>query len=155
MTGWIINIVGMIFIGVVLEIILPNGKTNTLIKSVFAIFVLYVIVSPLPTLFSKNLNLKPVDNNNNLNYVISLNLSKISALEDDISNDLKKNGFENVNVIVSANIYKPEFIINKIYIDLYNLVLKNKDEHINTYEEIKQIVLKRVSVNEEDIIFYG
>ena len=38
MKSWILNIVGIVFIGVIIEIILPDGKSNTFIKHIFNIF---------------------------------------------------------------------------------------------------------------------
>ncbi len=156
MTSWILNIVGMVFVGVVLELVLPNGKTSTFIKSVFAIFVLYVIVIPLPQLFHSSLSL----NNNSAtitdaNFLMNNNLNKLKALEIGMVETLTQKGFENVSVVISANIYAQELEVNKVYVDLVHLVLKNKDKHINTHEEIKNIILTMVSVNGEDIIFYG
>ena len=93
MTGWILNIVGMVFIGVMLEIILPSGKTNGFIKSIFAIFLLYTIISPLPQLFNSELNLNTNATVIDDNFIISLNLEKVSALENSIFEMLAQNGF--------------------------------------------------------------
>lgn len=155
MTSWVINIVGMVFIGVILEVILPSGKTNSFIKSVFAIFLLYIIVLPLPKLFNKGIHL----NNTSatvidLNYLININLTKVNKLEDDIVKELDKNGYKNVSVVINANIYGEVLIINKVYIDLYNMVLKDKDKHININNNIKNIVKTITDVKEGDIVIY-
>jgi len=47
MKAWILSIVGIMFIGVIIEIIMPEGKTNTFIKSMFAIVFMYVVMSPI------------------------------------------------------------------------------------------------------------
>ncbi len=36
MRGWILSIVGIVFIGVILDIILPDGKTSKYIKHIFS-----------------------------------------------------------------------------------------------------------------------
>lgn len=156
MTGWIINIIGMVFIGVILEVILPTGKTNAFIKMVFAIFLLYVIVMPLPKFFNGTINL----NNTNAtvtdtNYLISLNLQKVSALENQIIKKLSEEGFEGVAVIVSSNIYSEQLEVNKIHVDLVNLVLKNKDKHININKEITNVITSIINIKEENILIYG
>lgn len=156
MSGWLLNIVGMVFISVLLEIVLPSGKTNSFIKMVFGIFVLYVIVSPLPKIFNKNINLLGTSASRvQTNFLITLNLDKISALEKNITEGLNEAGFKNVSVVVSANVYGEQFNVQKIYIDLINLVLNKSDKHININKEMYLVVLKYVDILEEDVVFYG
>ena len=50
MQGWIISIVCVNVLGVLLEIVLPNGKIAKYVKGVFSLLVIFVIVSPLPKL---------------------------------------------------------------------------------------------------------
>ena len=54
MSAWLMSIVGVVFLGVMIDIITPEGKTNAFIKSIFAVFVVYIIVSPIVTMFNKN-----------------------------------------------------------------------------------------------------
>ena len=42
---WILSIIGVVMIGVLVEIILPEGKTNTLLKSVVAVASIFIIIS--------------------------------------------------------------------------------------------------------------
>lgn len=156
MSSWIVNIIGMVFVGVILEVILPTGKTNAFIKMVFAIFLLYVIVMPLPKLFNGAINL----NNStatvtDTNYLINLNLQKVSMIENEIIKKLAENGFEEVSVIISSNIYSENLEVHKIHIDLINLVLKNKDKHININKEITNIITSIINIKEENILIYG
>jgi hypothetical protein len=156
MYNWILNIVGMIFVGVILDVVLPNGKTNTLIKTIFGIFILYVIVSPLPKIFNHNISL--TNNNSTIidqNYLINVNLSKLTELENEITTTLSKNGFDNVSVVVDANIYSEQLIINKVYVDVVNLVLNSGGKHINIYKDITNLIIAITNIKEEEIIFYG
>ena len=47
MKQYILSILGVILIGCLIDIILPSGKMNNYIKSMFAIFVLATIISPI------------------------------------------------------------------------------------------------------------
>lgn len=155
MTNWILNIVGMVFVGVVLDALLPNGKISIFIKSIFAIFVLYVIVYPLPKIFNANLNVfNTPEIETNLNFIINTNLQKITAVENDLVLLFEDEGFENVGVMVSANIYEEEFKVKKIHVDLLNMVLKTADKHINTNDKITDIITSYININAEDIVFY-
>lgn len=54
MAGWLMGIVGVVALGVLLDILLPSGEINKYIKGIFGIVVVFVIVAPLPKLFDKN-----------------------------------------------------------------------------------------------------
>ncbi len=51
MSEWIISIVGVIMLGVLLEIVLPDGKTAKYVKGAFSLLVVLAIAAPLPRLF--------------------------------------------------------------------------------------------------------
>lgn len=53
MSEWIISIVGVIMLGVLLEIVLPEGKTAKYVRGAFSLLVVFAIAAPLPGLFKK------------------------------------------------------------------------------------------------------
>lgn len=55
MSEWIISIVGVILLGVLLEIVLPDGKTAKYVKGAFSLLVVLAIAAPLPRLFKADL----------------------------------------------------------------------------------------------------
>lgn len=56
MGAWIISITGVICLGILLDIVLPDGKTTKYIRGAFSLIVILVIVSPLPSLMKKEWN---------------------------------------------------------------------------------------------------
>ena len=50
MSAWLIGIVGVVSLGVLIEIVLPEGENSKYIRGIFSIIVIFVIVSPLPKL---------------------------------------------------------------------------------------------------------
>ncbi len=52
--AWIISIVGVICLGVLLEIMLPEGKTAKYVKGAFSLLVVFCIASPLPALLKRD-----------------------------------------------------------------------------------------------------
>lgn len=52
MRGWIIAIVGVVVLGVLLEIILPDGEVTKYIRGIFSIIVVVVIVTPIAQILS-------------------------------------------------------------------------------------------------------
>ena len=156
MTEWILTLIGMAFLGVVIETILPNGKLNTFIKSVFALFLLFVIVKPLPKLFNKNLKL-----NTDYSYVEdsiflnTLNQKKLENYEIYILNQLENEGITNVSILFDADTTKSDLIIQKVYVDICNVVLKNKDKHINITDTILKIVTNTLNILDKEVVIYG
>ena len=47
MREWILSIIGVVFIDLILDVLLPSGKTTAFIKSILAIAFMYVIISPI------------------------------------------------------------------------------------------------------------
>lgn len=74
MKAWILSIVGVIFAGVIIEIIIPEGKTNAFIKSIFAIVFMYIIMSPVINI---------INDTNMLDFSEIFNVSGDEIIEDD------------------------------------------------------------------------
>lgn len=58
MSEWIISIVGVIMLGVLLEIVLPEGKMSKYVRGAFSLLVVFAIAAPLPALFGKDFTFK-------------------------------------------------------------------------------------------------
>ena len=156
MTEWILSLIGMAFLGVVIETILPNGKLNTFIKSVFALFLLFVIVKPLPKIFNKDLSINTDYNyEEDSNFLINLTQKKLENYEISILNQLKNEGISNVNIEFEADTTSSDLKIQKVYIDICNIVLNNSDKHINITDTILKIVTNTLNVSDKEVIIYG
>ena len=57
MSVWIMSVVGVVCLGVLLDIIVPDGEINKYIKSVFSIVTVLVIVAPLPLLINSDFDI--------------------------------------------------------------------------------------------------
>lgn len=57
MNVWLLSIVGVVSLGVLLEILLADGETSKYIKGVFALAVVLVLVSPLPKFLNKDFDM--------------------------------------------------------------------------------------------------
>ena len=155
MSGWLLNIIGIIFVGVLFEIILPDGKTNNFIKHVFTIFLLFTIISPISNFINNNFTLNTDVDVVDENFIYVTNLNKISELEKTITNNLEKVGIKNISVILNSDIFETDLIIDSVYVDVTNKKLENNVSESEYKNEIKNIILKTVNVDSEDIIIYG
>ena len=50
MSAWIMSVVGVICLGVLLEIVLPSGKSTKYVKGAFSLLVVFAIASIIPTI---------------------------------------------------------------------------------------------------------
>ena len=51
---YLLSIVGVAILGVIVDLILPSGTVSKYIKGVFALILIFVIISPIPKLINQN-----------------------------------------------------------------------------------------------------
>lgn len=59
LSAWITGIVGVICLGILLEIVLPEGQTSKYVKGAFSLLVVFVIAAPLPNMIGALKNWEP------------------------------------------------------------------------------------------------
>lgn len=149
MTSWIVSIVGVVFLGVMVDMIAPNGKTNTIIKCVFGIFTLAVMISPILVFLKKDYNF---DIDIQYDWLEDMREEKIADLEKDVGEYLTQNGVPCV-VEINGELVANCINISNVKIYISHDVLNNMDEHINKYKHITSMLKKVVEVDEEIVIY--
>lgn len=154
MTGYLLSILGIVFAGVFIEIIVPSGNINKYIRGIYSIFVVAVLVNPIMQFMNKtkNFTIKYHEyevNQNLLNYIYE---QRVSEHEDTIELALKNEGFANVDININFSIEKENLVYNSCQINLKNLVISSDKQHINKYEFIKNIVKEGTNLADEEII---
>lgn len=87
MAGWLMGIVGVVAVGVLLDILLPSGEINKYIKGIFGIVVVFVIVAPLPKLLKGDgfgIFDKIEDMNYDKQYVEKINEERNEKREEEV-----------------------------------------------------------------------
>ena len=154
-SSWVLSIIGVVLISVIVEMILPKGSVSKFIKSVLAIFIVFVIVSPIATIkdsnyFDKIFNLNAIEID--VSYVKTINEQKVAEYQKNITTILNESGFLNISVNIDAEIDK-EIKINKVYVNICNLVLNSNISHIDKYTKMIAIITSVVDVKKENIVF--
>ncbi len=155
-SSWILGIAGIVLVGVLVEVLLPQGKLNKLLKSFVAVATILVIVSPLKNIdpntldFSKLFDPIKIDNN----FVEERQKGMIISLQEEIEKNLNSNGYLNVKVKIDGVVSAEKCEIKNVFVDLENLVLLDEKLNIDKYTNIVAIIQKSIDVNKEDIIFY-
>lgn len=129
MNTWLLSIVGVVAIGVLLEILLEEGQTAKYIKGIFSLAIVLVIVAPIPKLLNKNFDFdsmfgKEIVAQNS--FIVSFNKKQNELREQRVLDKLKseKMPVQKVRVFYLSNDYDTIDII-KIYCKNTN-VDKNK-----------------------------
>lgn len=73
MGQWLAPILGVVVVGVIIELVSKESRLGKFIRSIYAFFVLFVIIQPLPKLF------------NNLDFFTSDSLPVNSALVTELT----------------------------------------------------------------------
>lgn len=152
MEQFIFGIIGVVFIGVMFDILYPNGKTNGFCKSIFSILSLFIILKPIFNIKDLNLNF-----DYKIDETFSENISdaRIDSLEVRIENHLTNVGIKEVDVEIDGIVENFDILVENVYIDISSLVLSENMANINKYEVILDEITKIVDVEKEKVFIYG
>lgn len=157
-SAWVLSIAGVCLLSVVVDLISPDGKTNSSIKNVFAYAMILVVILPLPRLINSNFNIQDVFSEHEIqiqdSYIYNMNQAKLDKWTKSINNDLNNKQIYGAVVSISANIFDTNMQIDAVYVDLYNVVITDKNQNINIKTEVKSVVLKYININEDKVVFY-
>ncbi len=153
MTSWLLSIVGIVFLSVLIDLIYPNGKTNSFCKTIFGIFAVIVMISPILKFdFNTIRNSNEIIDAELTNNIMNAKNEYYKLKIEDI---LKTNNIEGVSVEIESNLEDNVFEIENIYVDTTNIVLTNDLTHTNKYEVILQKIINAINIDSERIIIYG
>lgn len=158
-TGWILSVLGVAILGVLVDIILPNGEMQKYIKSIFSILVVFTLIVPL-----LNINIDKLDINNFIynqtsveldqNYINSFNKQYKSLLEKNCEQLLETKGFSKVSVEIEINLENNQFEVKKVQLNLKKLVINTNEVHINKYTEMRECITNYLDIKEDMVVFY-
>ena len=157
MGGYLLSILGIVILGVVVDVILPSGSTSKYISGIFAIVVMFVIISPILSWVKSGYNIQDYftlqDISLDEKLLYSINNSKFTELENQIEQELADNGYTNIKVDIQFSIESTNVKITQVLVDLSKLVINENCMNINRYVYIRQVVQSKLSITKEVIVF--
>lgn len=141
LSTWLLSIVGVVVLGVLIELVLSESGTSKFVKSIYAMVVLFVIISPLPKLIGQAESLQVGAPSINSELLQSINQTRKNQLEDLLEVRIGRGAV----VTLDVDLNSMDFKILNVYVTGLNIDRKA------AIETIKNVI----SVNEEDIFFYG
>ena len=157
MSGYLLSLLGVILLGVLVDVILPSGSTSKYISGIFAIVVMFVMISPVINWIRNDCNISEyftssdIQLNDKLLY--NINNAKFNALETEIEQKLANSGYSNVEIDIQFEVVAGNVAITQVLADLNNLIINQNLVNINRYVYIRQLVMSYVAVTEEVIVF--
>ena len=153
-SSWILSVLGIIIISLIVEIMLPTGKTSKLIKSVLGLFSVFIIISPIKEVDFLNFDASIFTSKIEIDssFVGKRNDEIIEIYKEEILENLNNNGYLQVNIDIEINENNLE--VKTIFVDIREMVLKSEDMNINKYTNIVAIIKNILKIEEDKIIFY-
>ena len=156
---WVLSIVGIIILSILVDLILPSGKTSSFIKNIFGYLIIVVILSPVFTFFtSKEFSVNDLFDKENVQiqdgFVASVNRQFLDNAEKAIEKACEEEGFKFVEVGIEADIFENQLIINQISINLKFVVIDDKAKNKNIKTSILDIVQNNIKIEKEIVVFY-
>ncbi len=147
--SWILSVVGVILLSVLTDVLLPEGQTNKYIKGVFALLLVFIIITPVVNFFKSGVSLSSF-----LNFdaphgeVVTEQSNEIEETENQITQSLKLFGINCTKTVI----FSADDNINTVA--CVNVYLSDKAEE-KVCDTVKRTVKSVVNVDAEDITIYG
>lgn len=156
---WVLSIVGIIILSILVDLILPSGKTSSFIKNIFGYLIIVVILSPVFTFFTnKDFSVNDLFDKESVQiqdgFVASVNRQFLDNAEKAIETACAEAGFRFVEVGIEADIFENQLIINQISVNLKFVVIDENSKNKNIKTSILDIVQDTIKVEKEIVVFY-
>lgn len=155
--GWLLSVIGIVVFGVLINLILPEGEIQKYIKAIFSVFVVFIMIYPILNIDISKINYDEFFYNQTSvtvdeKYLENYKEKYRESLQNQCETVLNNNGYQNVRVEIYLNLSSEKFEIEKIYVNLKNLVINGNSVHIDKYKEIKSIIVSLLDVEEGKVI---
>jgi len=142
-------------LGVLVDIIMPEGDTSKYIKGIFALITVFIIVYPLPSLLRRDFsfdfsNIGQPDSA----FVSNVNAQNARVIEQGVERVLRDNNFSVAFVAVNLEPFESEFRIQSLNIFLLP-VINGQAAHIIDKEAVIRLTRSVVNIQRERIHIFA
>lgn len=144
MQAYMLSIVGVVVASVFIDLVMPVGQTSKYIKSIFAIFVIFVLVSPVLNLISDKEKIKDLVQSDGYNlvdsYLENFYKSKVEAYENEILSVFESYDIHDVDISIEYSVEHNDLIVKSVTVNLKNVVIGDKADNVNLYSLSNEII---------------
>ena len=153
-TAWILSILGVLLLGVLVDLIVSETRLAKHIRAVLSIITVFVIVAPIPGMINNIRN-----NNIHIGGDNGINISNdfahrqaIRQYERALERALASEGWRNISVTIMGQVTGHTVNPNQIILGTQNLVIDSELEHINKYVHLRARVAELLAVSETIVV---
>ena len=158
MKEWVLCLTGVIILTTIFYLIMPSGKTNSLIKGIFSLVCILVLVQPILSLKNNDydiFNFAEIELNLDDDYLSYVNTKNVENIEKTCQKLLKNQCLYSDTIDVEfVEVKDYEYKLKGIQIKLKNLVIEDKSEHINRLESVRSSISEYFGIEKSAVIFY-
>lgn len=160
LSAWVLSIAGIVVLTVMVDIIIPEGKTGKYIKGIFAMVTVLVIAMPLPKIFNSEFDFSKLATESvgiNADFEVMENIfqMRVERLENKIAAAAEKEGINGIEVNVKARNNNSFVEIEIIEINLKNAVIATGIFNINIVEKVAELASVAAGVDKSVVKIYG
>jgi len=144
MSTWLLSIAGVVVVGVLVELLLTDSHMSKFVRAIYGFFILFVIISPLPELFGRGIEVGGMEPDREI--IGTINAQSHAAAQTRVERALSTGGFPNVIVTIIPNPHSLSFAIDNVFVNSGGAGLDQKDEII-------RIVTTALNINQGRIIY--
>ncbi len=141
-SSYILSIVGIILLGVIVDLMLVDGQVKKYVKSIFVLFVIFTLVAPLPNLVnnikSGEITIPSTEVDIDESYLDIILRQKDNATILAITKAMEDRDIEGAIISVDSSYEKNIYTINYIVVDLEEV--KYSVSHSLIYEIVQSVV---------------
>ena len=141
-SSYILSIVGIILLGVIVDLMLVDGQVKKYVKSIFVLFVIFTLVAPLPNLVnnikSGEITIPSTEVDIDESYLDIILRQKDNATILAINKAMEDRDIEGAIISVDSSYEKNIYTINYIVVDLEEV--KYSVSHSLIYEIVQSVV---------------
>lgn len=153
MTGFILAVIGVCALGVLLDVLAPEGEVCKYVKGVFGIFASIAIISPVVGAFGVETGKLWDDFNEYIpdkDYIDSVFERRIEEYESHIAGSIEDN--LDIECLVNIDYVQSRGEINAITLIFDGSVILDEGERINILEKAEELLLEEENIKAEKVI---
>lgn len=150
--AWGLSILGIAVITTVAEMLLPQGKMRTVIRSVTATVAALVIITPIPQLIKHGINFdfSATAVETDKEYLEFVEKTKSELVSAAAEKYLTEKGYDGVKVSVELDGYA----VKSVSANIVESIMPDGSGHINK-SEIKTMLAEFFGIDKEAVMAYG
>ena len=147
MSSWLLSILGVTAVGVLVELLLTDSPMSKFVRSIYAFFILFVIVQPLPGFLKNASNAVSGEIVLDNELLLTINSQSAAAFQRNTENALSIAGFENIIITIDYDKNAQSFKIKRVYVNAFGTDIKHR-------ADIIRIVTAVCNVSEEEVEYF-